>query len=305
MPALSRKTIENPLPVAELLARAEQGDADCQYWAAVRYFQADGVPEDRKRAVDLCSRAAGQGNARARAFLAFCYFNGIVLPRDLYNSAKLYRLAAEQGYAPAQHSLGVCYLRGMGVRKSLRQALRWLEKAAAQGDADALVQLGRLFQSGNEVVQDEERACRCFGKAAAAGHPAGQLSLGGMLMEGSGTPRDLAVGMELIDLAAAQGYQPALQARAHLDEFVGFDPAKAGYRDFPVDHPFPVRRRTALLIDDLGRPCCHALASDLYAYLQAHPQDEDPALKDIAALLAAAAGEGEGFLPLVTPPTPG
>lgn len=305
MPALSRKTIENPLPVAELLARAEQGDADCQYWAAVRYFQADGVPEDRGRAVDLCSRAAGQGNARARAFLAFCYFNGIILPRDLHSSAKLYRLAAQQGYAPAQHSLGICYLRGLGVKKSLRQALRWLEKAAGQGDSDALVQLGRLFQTGVEVVQDEERACRCYGRAAAGGHPAAQLALGVMLMEGSGTPRDLPGGLELIDQAAAQGYQPALEARSQLDEFVAFDPAKAGFRDFPVDHPFPVRRRTALLSDDLGRPCCHALASDLYAYFQEHPQDEDPALRDIAALLAAAAGEGEGFLPLVAPLPPG
>ena len=68
-----RKLIDNPLPVPELLARAEQGDTDCQYWAGLRYFQGEGVPEDPRKAIDYCALAAGQGDARALAFLAYCF----------------------------------------------------------------------------------------------------------------------------------------------------------------------------------------------------------------------------------------
>ena len=147
-----RRIIENQLPVAELLSRAGQGEADCQYWAAIRYFQADGVPEDPRRAVDLCARAAEQGHVRALAFLAYCYSKGIVLPKNLRAAARCYRIAAAEGYVPAQYTLGTFYLKGRGVKKSVRLGLKWLGRAADQGMTDALVLLGTLHKEGEEVI---------------------------------------------------------------------------------------------------------------------------------------------------------
>ena len=293
-----RKIIENPLPVPELLARAGQGEPDCQYWAAIRYFQADGVPEDPRRAVDLCVRAAQQGHVRALAFLAYCYSKGIVLPKNSRAAARCYRTAAAEGYAPAQFTLGTFYLKGRGVKKNVRLGLMWLEKAADEGMTDALLRLGTLHKEGQEVVQDEERACSYFRRAAELGDAEGQFQYGGMLMAGRGVAKDPVQALEMLDRSCEQGYPEALEILKHMNEFVGFDASEVGFGDFPVKHVFPVRRRTAIYVAALGKPCFQSLAGDLYDYLRDNPKDEEAGLKDIAALLHAAADKGDVFLPM-------
>lgn len=295
-----RKAIENPLPVEELLARANQGDADCQYWAGIRYFQGEGVPEDPRRAVELCADAARQFHLRAIAFVAYCRFHGIVVPKDIKGSVQLYRFAAGEGYAPAQHTLGNFYLAGKVVRKNIHLALKWLNKAAAQGDADALVKLGDLYHEGKEVVEDEEKACGYYRQAADLGAPAGQYMYGSFLMRGVAVEANQVAALELLDLAAAQDYAPAKEVWAHFEEFVRFDPEAAGLSSFPVSHPFPVHRRTAVYAAALKLPCFQAMARDLRDYIKENPKDEEAGLKDVAALLAAATEKGEPILPLFT-----
>jgi len=190
------------------------------------------------------------------------------------------------------------YLRGRGVKKNVRLAVRWLERSGAQGLGDSLVQLGTLYKSGDDVVQDDARAVRYFQKAADLGHAAGQFLLGEMLIGGRGTEKDPLGALELLDQACAQGYAPALDVQAHMDEFVSFDPAEAGFRGFPVEHPFPVRRRTAIAVSALARPSYQAMARDIYDYVRDNPKDTDAGLKDVAALLAAGADNGQAPLPL-------
>lgn len=295
-----RKVIENPLPVPELLARVAQGDADCQYWAGLRYFQGEGVPEDPHRAVELCADAARQHHVRAIAFLAYCRLRGVVVPKDRRAAVLLYRVAAGEGYAPAQFTLGNFYLSGFGVRRSVRQALKWLERAADQDDVDALVRLGDLHHEGKEVVEDEERACACYRRAAELGSARGEYMYGSFLIKGAAVKADPVAALDWLDRAVAQGYAPAQAVHAHYEEFVRFDPKEAGFSDFPVDHPFPVRRRTATYVAALGRPCFQAMACDLYDYLREHAKDSEAALGDAAALLVAATQKGEPPLPILT-----
>ena len=291
-----RKFIENPLPVPELLARAEQGDRDCQYWAGVRYFQGDGVPEDPRKAIDYCAMAAEQGDARASAFLAYCYSRGIVLPKNQRNSAKWYRLSAQAGYAPAQYSLGIYYLHGNAVRKNIHLALKWLDKAADQDMQDALVMLGNLYHDGADVVQDNGRACRYFRRAADLGSPDGQYMLGKLLFVGDGTEKDPLQALELLDLAAGQGFKLARETQAKFDAFVSFNPSEGLIKGIPVDHPFPLRHRTVVTMLCLELPCYQAMARDLYDYVREHPEDADAGLQDVAALMAASARKGESLL---------
>jgi TPR repeat protein len=75
---------QEPVAVAELRARAEQGDADAQFSLGVRYANGRGVAEDEAEAV------------------------------------RWYRLAAEQGYVDAQFNLGVRYSIGEGVPEDTR-----------------------------------------------------------------------------------------------------------------------------------------------------------------------------------------
>lgn len=277
-----RKVIESPLAVDELLARAEQGDAECQYWAGLRFFQGEGVPEDPRRGVELCVRAAKQYHVRAITFVAYCHMRGVVLDQDQRIAALLYRFAADNGYAPAQCTLGSLYLVGTGVRKSVRQALRWLGKAAAQGDREALVRLGDLYHEGKDVVEDDGKACDYYRRAADLGSPAGQFMYGSFLMKGEAVPANPVAALELLDQSAAQGYGPACEVQTQFDEFVRFDPAAVGLKTFVVDHPFPIRRRTATYVSALERPCYRAMAQDVYDYVQQYPKDADTGLNDVA-----------------------
>lgn len=103
-----RKNIENQLPLPELLARAGQGDADCQYWAGIRYFQGEGVPENPRRAVELCADAARQFHLRAIAFIAYCRYQGIVVPKDVKTAILLYRFAAAPPSTSRRSSAPAC-----------------------------------------------------------------------------------------------------------------------------------------------------------------------------------------------------
>lgn len=284
------RVIENPLPVPELLARAYQGDADCQYWAGVRYYQGQGVRRNRRKAVELCQRAAEQGHIRALAFVAYCRFGGEGLEKDVSEAVRLYRRSAAGGYAPAQHTLGTLYLTGTGVKQNVRLGVRLLKKAGMQGLADAYVRLGRLYRYGKQVLSDDREACRWFRKAAEMGDAEGQFQLGGMLFGGHGVERDVAAALEYLDLSAAQGFAGALKMKAHMDEFVTFDPDKRELNDCPLDHPFPLRRRTAHLIRAQARPAWRVVAADLIEYAKAYPQNEEAAVEDAAILLAVVEG---------------
>ena len=270
-----QKFIESQLPVDELLKRAEQGDADCLYWAGIRYFQGDGVPEDPHKAIDLCLQAAQKSDARACAFLGYCSSYGIVVKKDQKVAVRMYRFAAGAGYPPAQHTLGCFFLSGDGVRKNIRLALSWLNKAADQGLPEALVKLGDLYHEGREVVEDEEKACGYYRRAAELGSARGQYMYGSFLMKGITTKSDPLAALDLLDQAVAQGYEPAREIQEYYEQFVRFDPAEAGFKDFPVGHPFPVRRRTAVYVEALGRPCLQAMASDICDYIHDNPKDEE------------------------------
>jgi hypothetical protein len=82
--------------VAELRARAEQGDAEAQFKLGLMYVNGQGVPQDYAQAVGW------------------------------------YRKAAEQGYAAAQYNLGRMYETGRGVPRDDVEAHLWQDLAAAR-----------------------------------------------------------------------------------------------------------------------------------------------------------------------------
>ena len=92
---------------AEMLSKAEAGDAVAQFNLARQY-------------------ALGEGMAINRAeFVRWC------------------RTAADQGLPEAQYTMGCCYLRGLGVEQNTEEGRRLLESAAAAGFAPAAEELKR------------------------------------------------------------------------------------------------------------------------------------------------------------------
>ena len=80
---------------------------------------------------DLRARAE-QGNALAQFNLGVNYTSGEGVPQDDVEATRWFRLAAEQGHLGAQEFLGAKYWVGSGVPQDYVQAHMWLHLAASR-----------------------------------------------------------------------------------------------------------------------------------------------------------------------------
>ena len=153
--------------ITDLLARAEQGDADAQFELGFMYTTGEGVPQDDVEAVRWYRLAAEEGLASAQYNLGLTYrYGGEGVPEDDAEAVRWFRLAADQGHALAQFNLGVMYATGEGVPQDDVEAVRWSRLAAEQGYAGAQYTLGFMYANGRGVPQDDVTAHMWFNLAA-------------------------------------------------------------------------------------------------------------------------------------------
>ena len=148
--------------IKELNEKGKAGDTEAMCELAKKYFNGDGVPEDKVKAVKLYQKAAEQGNAGAQNMLGDCYYDGDGVLEDKVEAVRWLRKAAEQDDANAQHFLGLCYMRGEGVSHDKAEAVRWYRKAAEQGLARAQNHLGACYCNGDGVPQNYTEAVKWF-----------------------------------------------------------------------------------------------------------------------------------------------
>jgi TPR repeat protein len=118
--------------IAELRARAEQGDAEAQYNIGVMYSDGRGVPQDETQATAWFRKAAEQGHTDAQFCLGVMYENGLGVPRDNAQAVVWYCRAAEHGDADALFELGVMYAFGQGVPQNFVEAFMWMHLATCR-----------------------------------------------------------------------------------------------------------------------------------------------------------------------------
>ena len=82
--------------VAELRARAEQGDAYAQFDLGFLYADGRGVPQDAAEAVRWFRLSAGQGHAGALSNLGVMYASGRGVPQDHIQAHMWRNLAASR-----------------------------------------------------------------------------------------------------------------------------------------------------------------------------------------------------------------
>ncbi len=94
MTALHWSPDANADEIAELRARAEQGNARAQFNLGNMYNGGDGVVQDYKQALFWYRKAADQGNARAQFNLGNMYNGGDGVVQNYVQAHKWYNLAA-------------------------------------------------------------------------------------------------------------------------------------------------------------------------------------------------------------------
>jgi TPR repeat protein len=144
--------------VSAIRAKAEAGDPDAEAKLYTLYIYGRGVPKDRAKAFEWCSKAAEHGHAEAQLHMAGFYNWGNEVPKSPEEGTRWYRKAAENGYVRAQKFLGDRYFRAQGVEHDYAEAAKWYQKAAEGGDFDAMAALGAMFYSGKGVTQDFKKA---------------------------------------------------------------------------------------------------------------------------------------------------
>lgn len=137
MLAMMAAPLANGDGIADLVGRAEKGEAAAQLELGGIYSKGEGVTKDVAEAVKWLSQAARQGNAEAQMKLGGIYIGGRGVLKNSSEAAKWFMMSAEQGNASAQCQIGRMHLTGAGVPKDVVEAYKWSTLAATQGDAAA------------------------------------------------------------------------------------------------------------------------------------------------------------------------
>ena len=204
-----------------LIDSAEKGLADAQLAVAESYFNAIGVKQDGRLALDWYRRAADQGLPGAQFALGQAYELGFGIAEDLAVSTQWYREAAARGHPGAQLSLDRLDALGngrfkqstnkrVGSRERRTTDARWI-KYAAHGSAEDSYHLGVMFELGVSVEKSARQARIWFKKAAEAGNVDAQFALARSF---ESSDSDLSIAW--YQKAAAQGYADAQVALAKL-----------------------------------------------------------------------------------------
>src|SRR6056297_611161 len=102
--------------------------------------------------------------------LGLKYYEGNGVPEDKKKAFKLFKKAAELGYPEAQNFLGHMYSKGEGVQEDNEKAIEWFEKSAKLGYPEPQNNLGGMYVTGDCGIKDNKRALKWFKKAAEQGH---------------------------------------------------------------------------------------------------------------------------------------
>ena len=137
---------------------------------------------------------------------------GLGLKVSLKKCAKLYKRAVELGSVEAMNNLGGMYEVGEGVKLDRKKAMQLYRLCADRGHAGAqqnlAIELSRMGSFGEAI--------RYFKLAAAQGLSVAEFSLGARLYNGEEMERDVEEAKRLFALAAAKGYERAVDAMARL-----------------------------------------------------------------------------------------
>jgi TPR repeat protein len=211
---------------AELVKKAEAGDATAQLKLADCYSQGLGVAANKAKALELYIAAskkydeasykaqklitsyelqASAVNPEAMRVLGKLYQDGDGVKKNLEKSFSYFKSSAELGNEVAQMNLGYCYLNGLGTLADPSKALFWYTKSAESGNADAMISLSRFYINGVGTETNLHKAFELVKQSAEKGNAWAQNELGTYYEYGKGVTQDYKEAVKWYTKAAEQG----------------------------------------------------------------------------------------------------
>ena len=188
----------------KLIAQAESGDANSQVILANKYFNGDGIRQDKKEAVKWYRLAADRGHAGAQTAMGVFYSgaHGLFEP-NMQIAFQYFSKAANQGDATAQYRIGDIYL----FQNNVGEAEKWLNMALNNGEKNALIGLADIHMRQGR----KEEAVKLLTKAATLGNPMAMNNLGFCYQNGQGVHMDKEIAVYWYQKAVDGNYDLACQ----------------------------------------------------------------------------------------------
>lgn len=195
------------LPVEELRAAAEKGEADAQHFLGWKLAAGESVPKDDTEAVKWFRKAAEAGLALAANNLGVHYELGRGVAKNPAEAVRWYRRAADQHLPAAQRNLGRVAAAGLVSDVKPEDSRRWYELAAELGDTEAMLALARSHRhptatSGHGNIGT---AIYWLTQAAELGRVEAFADIGWLYMDGLGTPHDCKAARRWFERGAEKG----------------------------------------------------------------------------------------------------
>ena len=196
------------------------------------YMMGQGVPQDKKKAVEWWKKAVEQGEYRAMLWLGTAYERGEGVAKDDWKALELFQSSDDAGGEPASQKLnslaatycadaakgdpsaqffmGVANENAYGVERNFAKAAEWYRKAAEQGHTGAQTFLAFALLTGSGIAKDPEQAVAWFRNAAEKGNSEAQQNLGRCLFYGEGCKENRQEAVSWYRKAAEQGVSSAM-----------------------------------------------------------------------------------------------
>ncbi len=131
---------------------AKRGHTEAMLRLSEKYFNGDGLRQNKKKAIKLIENAAKKSSANAQYRIALLIKQGNPKNNTSLEGSwsQWMRKSAEQGHAAAQFE----YALYLSNKKQSSQVYDWLMRSARQGYAPAQLQLGENFYYGYGVKKD-------------------------------------------------------------------------------------------------------------------------------------------------------
>lgn len=221
---------------ADLLKKANSGDADAMNLIGYKYMQGDGVQQDYVTVMEWFQKAADKGNASAMIWVGLLFFNGQGVAQDYSKAMEWFRKAAANGNTGKLHTVeqgetlyGLAKRYGVtmdeltaanpgsdkGIKMGQELVIPCNEPIAyATVDAPQQVQeagwamfnIGNLYFDAKGVTQDYDKAMEWYQKAADIDYLPGIHNVGYLYYHGYGVPQDYKKAFQYFSRASERGY---------------------------------------------------------------------------------------------------
>lgn len=202
-------------PAAEVVARAEAGDAGAQIQLAIAYAAGEYGADEISESAKWASRAEEAGSAQGSVMLGLLYEMGRGVPQDYGRARKLFEEAAGRGLAEGKFQLGLMFFDGWGVQKDRDHSLSLIKEAAEAGFVPAMKLLAKVYHFGMGVTADAQSALYWAEQAARSKDPEAEMLLGITGMARKTANRGDGASREWLRLSAEQEYTMAMVVMAH------------------------------------------------------------------------------------------